>query len=232
MSDKNPHRLAACFDQIAPRYTLMNSLLSLTLDRLWRRVLVEKASVSPHEKILDIACGTGDVLELIEENYPQALVFGLDVSFGMLRQTANAQPGSSLVLADALNSPFLSGSFDLLTIAFGFRNMPDYKRFLQEALRLLKPGGRLLILELTQPERWWMRFANTLYLHSALPFWSWVFARDPQAYAYLRNSIKEFPSQPEVLEMLRDATFVKPEYKLLNLGVATIFQASKKQEES
>ncbi len=230
MSDKNPKRLAACFDQIASRYQLMNSLLSLTLDRIWRKALIDESSLAVGDRALDIACGTGDVLLLLEKAYPQTQVFGLDVSHGMLGQTASEQPGSKLVLANALSSPFPSESFDLLTIAFGFRNMPDYESFLEEANRILKPGGRLLILELTQPENSWMRLANTLYLHTALPFWSLFFASDPEAYAYLRSSIKGFPTQAEVVNLLQDTGFVNPGYQLLNLGVATLFKAGKREE--
>lgn len=227
MALKESHVLQRYFDRIAPSYELLNSLLSLNLDKLWRRSLMQECRRVNARHVLDVACGTGDVTRLLQKNLPQAQVVGLDVSHGMLAEAIKRDRGAGFVRADGVRTPFADATFDLITISFGFRNMPTHEGFLSEANRILKPGGRLLILELTQPQNPILRLGNTLYLNTVLPAISSMFGRDREAYAYLRDSILGFPDQAAVCEKILKAGFAKTDYQLLTFGVTTLFTAQR-----
>lgn len=225
MALKESHVLERYFDRIAPSYERMNSLLSLNLDRYWRHRLLKSAVSASPRCILDVACGTGDVMRLLSRELPESRIIGLDLSHNMLREAHQRHPSMGYVRANGIQTPFPSQEFDLITISFGFRNMPSHAEFLKEARRLLKPGGRLLILELTQPKNPMMRAGNALYLKSVLPALCSMFGRDNEAYAYLRDSILGFPDQDEVCQSIKAAGFNETSYQLLTFGVTTLFTA-------
>ncbi|MCO4782529.1 MAG: ubiquinone/menaquinone biosynthesis methyltransferase [Candidatus Cloacimonetes bacterium] len=211
------------FDEIAPNYELMNSLLSLNLDKIWRQRLLNEALKDKPETILDVACGTCDILRLFLSKNNSLKVFGLDLSFGMLNEGKQRDKKLNLIRGNGVKTPLPDNSFDVITIAFGFRNMPNYLDFLVEANRLLKPKGKLIILELTQPQNPILRFGNTIYLKSVLPFVSSFFGRNNEAYDYLARSIQAFPSQESVMELFQKANFSSHNYKLNQMGITTQF---------
>jgi demethylmenaquinone methyltransferase / 2-methoxy-6-polyprenyl-1,4-benzoquinol methylase len=219
--------LETYFDQIAPNYQFMNGLLSLNLDKGWRNQLLRACPLTKGNLILDVACGTGDVTSLLKKTEPDITALGLDLSFGMLQIAKQHEPELPFLRGTGVLTPFQAESFHGLTIAFGFRNMPDHSEFLKEAHRILKPGGKLLILELTQPENPLLRSLNSKYLRTVLPLVSWFFGRNREAYKYLADSIESFPPQAMVARMLLEHGFTKSSYQLLSFGIVTLFSASK-----
>ncbi|MCJ8345442.1 ubiquinone/menaquinone biosynthesis methyltransferase [bacterium] len=211
------------FDEIAPNYELMNSLLSLNLDKIWRQRLLNEALINQPSTILDIACGTCDILRLFLSKQANLQVFGLDLSFGMLHEGKIRDHKLNLIRGNGVKTPLPNESFDVITIAFGFRNMPNYLDFLVEAQRLLKPGGKLIILELTQPQNPILKFGNTIYLKSVLPFISSFFGRNNEAYDYLARSIQAFPNQSQVMDLFKKAQFSKYNYTLNQFGITSQF---------
>lgn len=211
------------FDEIAPNYELMNSLLSLNLDKIWRQRLLSEALKDSPETILDVACGTCDILRLFLSTNHQLKVYGLDLSFGMLHEGKKRDNNLNLIRGNGVQTPLPDNSFDVITIAFGFRNMPNYLDFLKESYRLLKPGGKLIILELTQPQNPILKLGNTVYLKSVLPFISSFFGRNNEAYDYLARSIQAFPNQESVMQLFQEAKFSNHSYKLNQMGITTQF---------
>lgn len=215
------------FDEIAPNYQFMNGLLSLHLDKYWRHTLLKECPLNPNELILDIACGTGDILTMIRKKSLKPVLFGLDISHQMLAEARRNDAGLTLLRGNGIQTPFKGATFNGITIAFGFRNMPDHGAFLKESFRILKPGGKLLILELTQPEIPIFKLLNKAYQKTLLPLVSNIFARNKQAYRYLADSIEAFPPQVEIVEMMAKEGFINANYQLLNLGVVTLFKGEK-----
>lgn len=229
MALKESKILERYFDRIAPNYQKMNTYMSGGLDRYWRKRLLESIQIQPEESILDVACGTCDILSMLKKHFPQNPVVGLDLSFGMLKEAHLKDPKRLLVRANGVETPFDDQSFQCITIAFGFRNMPSLQGFLEEALRLLKPGGQLRILELTRPENPIMDWGNTLYQKTVLPALSSLFGRDKEAYDYLAASIAAFPPQKEIQKMMEKAGFCSSRYVPLNFGVTTLFEGARAQ---
>lgn len=219
------------FDKIAPNYQFMNRLLSLNLDSIWRERLKSKVRINDGSTVLDIACGTCDVLDTLnshaEKNQIKVNFVGLDLSFGMLQASKLSHQKFELLRGNGVKIPIRDNSIDLVTISFGYRNMPDHSEFLSEALRILKPGGQLLVLELTQPENRILRLGNQLYLKTVLPIVSSLFGRDRQAYLYLAKSIQAFPTQKTVCRDMEIQGFTACNYQLLHSGITTLFEAYK-----
>ena len=219
------------FDRIAPNYQFMNKLLSLNLDDSWRQKLLSRTNLKQHDIVLDVACGTCDILSTLEKFSISRKIkprfIGLDLSFGMLETSKNNNVTFELIRGNGIAFPLKDDSVDLITISFGYRNMPTHSDFLREAHRVLKPGGQLLILELTQPENPIIRFGNQIYLRTILPFISNMFGRDKKAYSYLAESIRAFPNQKTVISNLNEHGFRHSSYHLLNFGVTTLFEAYK-----
>lgn len=219
------------FDKIAANYQFMNSLLSLNLDRYWRDKLLKRTRLKEGSFFLDVACGTCDIAQLIEKDYSNRSInvhgVGLDLSFGMLEVAKQNEALGLLVRGNGISTPFPEASFDLITISFGYRNMPSHQEFLKEAYRLLKPGGQLLVLELTRPKNPVLNFGNTIYLNTILPLVSQFFGRDREAYRYLARSIQAFPHQDKVQLNFEQEGFQSCSYELLNGGITTLFEGSK-----
>lgn len=184
------------FNELSPNYDRLNRIFSLGLDIGWRKQLVAAVARQNPTKILDLACGSGDVTTMLRAALPKTQVVGLDFSRSLLA-LAKARGLPELAEADALHLPFSDGSFDAVTIAFGLRNFSDRAGGLKEIARALKPGGVFGLLEFSPPPMPWKLFWN-LYLHRLMPLMAQIVAKQGDSFRYLAQSIAEFPP-PSVL---------------------------------
>ena len=218
------------FDGIAARYDLLNHVLSLNVDKRWRRALTEKlfATIADHSveaRILDVACGTGDLSFTLRRN-GSARVIGLDFSRPMLevaRSKAKAQSISvSLIEGDALSLPFADHSFTAVTIAFGLRNLTNIEGGFEELIRVLKPGGRIAVLEFSKPVIPVFRSIFRFYFARILPLLGGLVSGSQSAYKYLPESVKRFPDQNELAALMSAAGFVDVDFENLTGGIAAL----------
>jgi demethylmenaquinone methyltransferase/2-methoxy-6-polyprenyl-1,4-benzoquinol methylase len=221
------------FSEIAPHYDLLNHVLSLNIDRLWRRKLVRMANVPKSGSVLDVCTGTGDVAIAFGRRLEYGSVAGLDMSGEMLgigqaklrkRRLAGRV---SLFEGDALLLPFASGSFDAATVAFGLRNLPDYEQGVREMVRTLKPRGRLLILEFCPPNGKLSLKAYDFYLRNVLPVVGGLVSGSRRAYRHLASSIGDFMTRDEILAMLTGAGLQSVRARRLTGGIAYIYYGEK-----
>lgn len=213
------------FSRIAPNYDRLNHLLSFGTDRSWREAAVRAALAHHPQRILDLATGTGDLALLLKRRAPEAMVTGADFTPAMLalaRQKAQAQ-GLEVewTEADALHLPFADASFDVVTTAFGFRNFADYRQALREIHRVLRPGGRFCLLELSPPPSGPFGFVYRAYFHKLLPLLGGLLARNLEAYRYLPTSVDRFPPPPQLKELMEQEGF-RTHYQLLSWGIAAL----------
>ncbi|MFC4639910.1 bifunctional demethylmenaquinone methyltransferase/2-methoxy-6-polyprenyl-1,4-benzoquinol methylase UbiE [Deinococcus hohokamensis] len=221
----------AMFASIAPRYDLLNRVLSLGVDRSWRREAAQEALALGPVRILDVATGTGDFALELKARAPQAEVVGSDFVPEMLqlaRQKARArQLDLTLEEGDALNLPYPDASFDTVTCSFGFRNFADYGRGLAEFWRVLRPGGRLVILEFPPPAGGLFGHLFRFYFRQVLPRIGALVSGNGGAYTYLPESVLAFPD-PERLAGLMRATGFRTRFRLLTFGIAAIHVGDKR----
>jgi demethylmenaquinone methyltransferase / 2-methoxy-6-polyprenyl-1,4-benzoquinol methylase len=221
------------FARIAPRYDLLNHLLSFNIDRSWRRVLLKKVAPvlqTPHARVLDLCCGTGDVL-LDFQKTARARIYGADFCHPMLiaaqRKAQNRGFYALLAEADALALPIAENSLDLICISFGFRNLANYRAGLIELHRVLKPGGQLAILEFSHPANSFVKVGYGLYSQIILPLVGAVISGSREAYAYLPDSIRKFPQANQLCELMQAAGFAQTEFQLLTGGIAALHVGTK-----
>ena len=186
------YRIRSLFNDLSPNYDRLNRIFSLGMDMGWRRQLVAAVARQNPARILDLACGSGDVTAMLRQALPQAQVVGLDFSRPLLNR-AKTRGLKDLVEADALKLPFPDGSLDAVTIAFGLRNFTDRPAGLREIARVLKPSGVFGLLEFSPPPMPWKIFWN-LYLHRLMPLVAQVVAQQGDSFRYLAQSIAEFPT--------------------------------------
>lgn len=215
------------FSGVAPRYDLLNRLLSFGIDRGWRRDVAQGLALSPNVRVLDLCCGTGD---LALEMASRAKAFGCDFTWEMLVRGRAKSERSGLALrliaADALRLPFSDGAFDAATVAFGVRNLEDIAAGLREFRRVLRPGGRLAILEFSRPHHPLLRFPYWIYLKGLLPLVGRLISRRKGAYLYLATSIAGFP-EPEALSRILEAHgFGEVRFRRLTGGVVAVHEAT------
>ncbi len=232
LSDKG-RGVRQMFDDIAGRYDLLNRLLSFGIDRRWRRFAVSQLSIPKHGRVLDIATGTCDVaLEVAEQTDASVQIIGEDFTQGMLEQGQVKLKSSphgkriSLVNAPCEEIPHPDETFDGITIAFGIRNVVDRQAGLREMYRVLKPGGRAVILEFSQPRSQLFRKIYYFYFQKMLPAIGGLISKR-SAYQYLPDSVMEFPSQVEFSSMMKDAGFSRLQYVDLTFGIATVYVGDK-----
>ncbi len=207
-------------------YDLLNRLLSAGIDRSWRKFLINRVGDLSNSAALDLCCGTGDLSLLLWQK--GADLVSLDFSLAMLRQGMKKRRlRGDVVAADASSLPFRDSSFQLLTIAFGIRNIPDVDRFMAEALRVLAPGGRLMILELTRPAGRFVRLAYGAYLRFLLPLAGGLVSGKWTAYRYLARTIETFLDPVDLAHRLKGAGFARCERHERTFGVATIIDCKK-----
>jgi demethylmenaquinone methyltransferase/2-methoxy-6-polyprenyl-1,4-benzoquinol methylase len=216
------------FGRVAPRYDFANHLLSANVDRYWRNLTVKRVQdilTRPDSRVLDLACGTGDLLIAMERAAGRRLM-GSDFCHPMLTgaQDKLQRRGfrSVLLESDALALPFRDASLDLITIAFGFRNLANYRTGLVEMRRVLRPGGALAILEFTQPPNRGFAAVYTWYSRNLLPIVGGAISGAPEAYTYLPESVRKFPTAPELVSMMRDAGFATVDWEYLTFGIAAL----------
>jgi len=222
------HLVRAMFGRVAGRYDLANHLLSFSIDRYWRAHTARRVRhvlANPTARVLDICCGTGDLVMALER-VRGAPVLGSDFCHPMLvsaaRKLARGRKRSSLFEADALRLPLAGQSLDLLTVAFGFRNLANYEAGLAEMRRVLRPGGTAAILEFSRPPHAMFAALYHFYSRRILPWIGGVISGDRGAYTYLPESVKKFPSASELAAAMRRAGFPKTEYEYLTGGIVAL----------
>lgn len=231
-------RVRAMFDQIAPRYDLLNHVLSLNIDKRWRlRVTRELAQVMarPDARALDLCCGTGDLTIALRKAFPTSDVVGLDFSRPMLvraDQKSMTDSHVSLVQGDATLVPFPDAGFDAVTIAFGLRNLTSVEGGLAEILRMLSPGGRAVILEFSRPVFPLLREAFGFYFHQILPRIGGIVSGSRGAYTYLPKSVEDFPDQKSLARRMEAAGFANVRYRNLSGGIAAMHVGDRPTEAS
>ena len=213
------------FARIADRYVMTNHVLSCGMDIIWRKIVTARVRKWKPQRLLDVASGTGDLALEIQDQCPQCEVIASDFCAEMLAHATRRGMAKTKV-ADALNLPYPAHEFDVVTVAFGLRNMADYPAALREMLRVLKPGGRIIILDFSipggimcAPYRW--------YLHHVLPRMAGLLTGQKDAYEYLGGSIEQFPSGKGMTDLLESCGFGQTSASPITLGVVTIYEGTR-----
>lgn len=220
------------FDNISGKYDLLNRILSMGIDVRWRKKVVKSVKKANPKTVLDIATGTGDLAIQIAKS-TQAQITGFDLSAGMLEVGRKKVTKEKLddriemIQGDAENMPFEDNSFDVITVAFGVRNFENLKKGLDEIYRVLKPGGKFIILEFSQPESFPMKQLYAFYSKNILPKIGKQISKDESAYTYLPDSVKAFPYGEEMKKILKNSNFSKSSDKKLTFGIASIYESLK-----
>lgn len=228
---RNRRKIGPMFDALAPRYDLLNRLLSLGIDRYWRRRAVRWLDLPRQGLILDAASGTGDVaLEIARQGSSELQLVACDLSPGMLKRARHKMRKRFyggrfwLLLGDCEALPLQTAVCVGAIIAFGIRNVGDRRAGLRELRRVLKPGAPLVVLEFSQPLRPLLRACYLFYFRRILPFIGGLLS-DSSAYRYLPDSVQNFPARNEFKQMLTEAGFAEPEHRDLSAGIVTLYRA-------
>lgn len=233
---KTPDRIRSMFDIVSGRYDLMNRLMTMGMDRRWRKIAAKSTGADNSAIVLDACTGTGD-LALAVNSVTKAKVVGVDFSKDMLdiaREKA-AKVGTdediSFVAASVDSLPFGDNKFNAVTIGFGLRNTPDYHAVLREFLRVTKPGGKLVCLESSRPECKILRAPSRWFISSFVPFVGRIVSGNYQAYRYLSDSMEVFPPQKELAQMMKEAGWAEVEYRNFFAGAVALHVATKENNE-
>ena len=240
------------FDRVAPRYDLANTVFSLGQDRAWRQAAARAAGLADGQRAVDVACGTGALTRELAASAPGAMVLGVDFSWEMVRRAADAPgppghppgprstgaprwgspdpsgrtPPAIYLVGDALRLPLRDSSVDVVTIAFGLRNLPEPGRGLLEFRRVLRPGGRLVVCEFSQPVVPVLRGVYRRYLTRLMPVAARRLTSDPEAYQYLARSIGAWPDQAGLAVWLQQADFTQVAWRDLSGGIVALHRAT------
>lgn len=233
-AELSTERVHDIFSQIAKRYERFNALSSMGAYKAWLAKMVRMADVKPGDEVLDIAGGTGDVTFAVARKSKPACIRCtdlvdemLDVARAHYEQGASAGVPVGFEVVDAQDIPYADDSYDVVTMAYGLRNMPRREVALSEIFRVLKPGGKLVCLDFSTPPNPVWRALYNVYLRWMVPFWGKVVTGDSSGFVYLAKSIKAFPDQSGVAKMMRDAGFADVEWEDCTGGIACIHVASK-----
>ena len=216
------------FSRVASRYDVMNDLMSVGIHRLWKDAMMDWLAPRPGQRLLDVAGGTGDISFRFLRRAPGAQATVCDMTHPMLvegrKRAEAAQLADRLqwVTGDAMALPFPDASFDVYTISFGIRNVTRIPDALAEAYRVLRPGGRLMVLEFSQIPVPMLQWAYDRYSFNVIPLMGQIVANDRDSYQYLVESIRKFPDQETFLSMIRDAGFARASYRNLSMGIAAL----------
>ncbi len=230
-TDSKKSEVGEMFDSIAPSYDLLNRGTSFGIDTLWRKKMIAELDAAAHRHVLDVATGTADVAIQAVKRRDIARVTGLDLSAGMLSygrkkvSAAGLDQRITLVQGDSENLPYPDHTFDAVTVSFGVRNFEHLERGLAEMLRVLRPGGKVIILEFSRVRFAPLRWAFNFYFGKVMPLIGRLQSRDPRAYSYLFESVQAFPSGQKFVDILQRVGYREVKAKTLTLGVATIYTA-------
>ncbi len=214
------------FERIAPRYVLTNHVLSMGIDVLWRRTTARLVAETQPEYVLDLATGSGDLAIAVQRACPDAYMVGMDFTPPMM--TAAQQAGfHHLVAADAMKLPLLDGAFDVVTVAFGLRNMASWPDAAREMARVLRPGGHLFVLDFSLPTLPLLRPLYVFYLENIMPRIAGFITGERDAYEYLCKSIEAFPSGAKMEALLCANGFSSASTRALSFGIASLYHAVK-----
>ncbi|WP_342357729.1 MULTISPECIES: demethylmenaquinone methyltransferase [unclassified Nesterenkonia] len=222
---KKPEDVASMFDEVADRYDLTNDVLSLGQTKRWRKKLVAALDVTPGERVLDLAAGTGSSTEPFHD--AGATAVACDFSSGMLQVGKRRRPDMTFIAGDAMNLPFADDTFDAVTISFGLRNIVDPLAGLREMLRVTRPGGRLAVMEFSDPTNKVFNTVYNEYLMRALPPTARAVSSNPEAYVYLAESIRAWPDQDHLAAEISAAGYAAVKYRNLSGGIVAIHHATK-----
>ena len=223
------------FDSIAPAYDVMNRMMTLGIDRIWRNKAVKmlKKTIRPGGDILDVATGTGDLALLLDSKLQPAKVTGIDLSENMIEiarqkcQQAGVDTRIEFMTADCLALPFADNSFDCITVAYGVRNFEHLLQGYKEMFRVLRPGGILCVIELSTPTNPVVKPLYKFYTHNIIPAVGRLVSHDSRAYTYLPESIAAVPQGYDMTSLMTEAGFDHTAFRRLTFGVCTIYMATK-----
>lgn len=221
------------FSTITGKYDFLNSFLSLRRDVYWRKFAARKMRFFSTSRYLDVACGTGDLALAAARRHPQVSVTGLDFVPEMVEKAKNKIAAKKLenriqfLQGDALKLPFADNSFDVAGIAFGIRNIPNRAQALAEMLRVVVPGGQVMILEMTFVRNWFFKGIYYVYLNYLLPAFAKIFSQNPAAYHYLADSIMNFPTPDEFAAILKKSGLTQVQKYSLTFGITWLFVGKK-----
>lgn len=225
---QNPEFVHDAFAKISTRYVATNHVLSLGVDILWRKKLARMVEALAPATVLDLATGSGDLAMEIARKCPKANIIGGDFCEPMLEVARQRKlPGLEWVVADAMNLQFASGTFDVVTVAFGLRNMASWQKAIQEMARVTKIGGHLVVLDFSLPTLPVIRPMYRFYLHKILPKVAGLITRQRAAFEYLSNSIEAFPNGQAMCDLIDANGFSQTAVTPLNLGIASIYVGKK-----
>lgn len=232
-SDQNKRgQVEEMFDNISPKYDLLNHLLSVNIDKLWRKRTIRKLKAHSPQRILDIATGTGD-FAIAATSLGNVEVVGIDISEGMLSvarekiRNKKLEPQIHVQKADSENLPFEDSVFDAAIVGFGVRNFEHLKKGLAEIRRVIKPGGTFYVLEFSKPDHAPFKQIYHFYFKRILPFVGRMISKDKNAYTYLPESVDEFPDGDNFLAILAEVGFTNNKCYRQTFGIASIYEAHK-----
>jgi demethylmenaquinone methyltransferase/2-methoxy-6-polyprenyl-1,4-benzoquinol methylase len=226
-------QVAAMFDKIAFRYDFLNRFLSAGIDVSWRKKAIKQLHSLQPKYILDVATGTGDVAILSQKILHPSKITGIDISEGMLEigrkkiAKLGLQNEIELMKGDSETIAFPDNSFDAITVAFGVRNYQNLEKGLAEMLRVLKPGGKLVVLEFSRPKQFLFKAIYNLYMNTIAPGFGKLIAKNKDAYQYLNDSVQRFPEGQQFLDILKNVGYTTTYSKILTLGICSIYCGSK-----
>ncbi|MCC5854197.1 MAG: bifunctional demethylmenaquinone methyltransferase/2-methoxy-6-polyprenyl-1,4-benzoquinol methylase UbiE [Idiomarina sp.] len=233
-TDEKARLVAGVFDSVAAKYDVMNDVMSMGIHRLWKRQTIDSSGVRTGQRVLDLAGGTGDLTAKFSRLVgPTGEVILADINASMLSvgrtklQDMGIVGNVSYVQADAEKLPFPDNHFDCITIAFGLRNVTDKDAALRSMLRVLKPGGRLLVLEFSSPDTEWLSKVYDVYSFHILPRMGELIAKDKESYQYLAESIRMHPDQETLKGMMEDAGFSQVDYQNMTGGIVALHRGFK-----
>ncbi|AEV32498.1 bifunctional demethylmenaquinone methyltransferase/2-methoxy-6-polyprenyl-1,4-benzoquinol methylase UbiE [Owenweeksia hongkongensis] len=225
-------QVAQMFDSISQRYDFLNHMLSMNIDKGWRKKVVKIAAAEGPKQILDVATGTGDLAIALTKAKPDSIM-GIDISNGMLEvgRKKIKEKGLTQIItlqqADSEDLPFEDNTFDIVTVAFGVRNFENLEKGMSEIRRVLKPGGKALVLEFSQPTGFPFKQVYKFYFKNILPTLGKAISKDASAYTYLPESVNAFPYGQKFIDVLENVGFTQNKFQPVTFGVATIYEAVK-----
>ncbi len=227
--ESKKHQVATMFNNVASTYDFLNHFFSFGIDKLWRKKLVKLIGDSNPKVILDVATGTAD-LAIAESKLNPTKIIGVDISEKMLavgKEKTKSYPTIELQIGDSENLQFADNTFDVVSVAFGVRNFENVTVGLTEMRRVLKPNGKLFILEFSKPTNWLVQKLYYFYFCNVLPLVGKIVSKDASAYTYLPESVRIFPDGEKFVELLHNAGYKNIECKPLTFGISTIYIAEK-----